>query len=212
MKDMTHAQELYTDVAVYYSNKVDPEGKRVRRLHYIDVDRSARPLMQKSYEQVEKWKHDEDIKSRFDLKLFKLATLFAINRKADVVMEEDIRSAMWLMEYLNRSTTLSGEKVTKTFGGQMEDKIIHAVKYYTGRDGYATIGKINNHVKPSKMGWDPADIRKRLEMLVDEGSLMLDPRQAARGPKKARYIHVESLDGRQLELVSDAGNKNRRSK
>ncbi|QSL99647.1 DNA primase [Gordonia phage Austin] len=212
MKDMTFAQELYTDVAVYYSNKVDPESKRVRRLHYIDVDRSARPLMQKSYEQVEKWKHDEDIKSRFDLKLFKLATLFAINRKADVVMEEDIRSAMWLMEYLNRSTTLSGEKITITQGGEMENKIVKAVEYWTKKSGYATDGKIKSFVNVNKMGWDPADIRKRLEMLVERGIIMIDPRQAARGPRSSRYIHVDSLDRQEIRLVSDSSNKSRRNK
>lgn len=212
MKDMSYCQELYTDVAVYYGNKVDPEGKGIRRLFHIEVDHAARPLMQQAYEQIEQWKSDEDIKSRFDLKLFKFATLFAINRKSDFVMKEDVESAMWLMEYINRSTTLSGEKTTIARGGEIEQLAIKAAIYWTKKNGYVTTGQMMGRINPDKHSWDPAEVRKRIEGLAEAGELLVDPRTAARGPKSVRYVYPGALSKADLKIVEQADSKKRKSK
>ncbi|ANA85776.1 DNA helicase [Gordonia phage Woes] len=212
MKDTDHCQELYTDIAAYYLGKVDPEGKGVRKLVYLDVHQSARDLMRQYYHTIEQWKHDDDIKSRFDLKLFKFATLFAVNRKADLVMREDIECAMWVMEYLNRSTTITGERTVVTQGGEIEDAITSAVSYYTARKGYATQGDINMKARVKKNGWDPADVWRRLDMLVERGEIVVAPSESRRGPKAARYVHPETARHKKYPTVTNITKNKKDSK
>ncbi|UVK61709.1 DNA helicase [Gordonia phage MrWormie] len=212
MKDTTHCQELYTDVAAFYLGKTDPDGKSVRKLFYIDVATSARPLMQKYYEIIDGWMDGDDLKSRFDLKLYKLATLFAINRRATQVIEEDIECAMWVMEYLNRATTLTGERTVVTVGGEIEEAIIAAVSYHTGYKGYATHGDINNRAKVKKNGWDPADVWRRLDMLVERGEIVVAPSESRRGPKSVRYVHPETARHKKYPTVTSITKNKKDSK
>ncbi|QDF16864.1 DNA helicase [Gordonia phage Teal] len=212
MKDTTHCQELYTDVAAFYLGKTDPDGKSVRKLFYIDVATSARPLMQKYYEIIDGWMDGDDLKSRFDLKLYKLATLFAINRRATQVIEEDIECAMWVMEYLNRATTLTGERTVITVGGEIEEAIIAAVSYHTGYKGYATQGDINNRAKVKKNGWDPADVWRRLDMLVERGEIVVAPSESRRGPKSVRYVHPETARHKKYPTVTSITKNKKDSK
>ncbi|QBP31780.1 hypothetical protein SEA_NIMI13_2 [Gordonia phage Nimi13] len=212
MKDTTHCQELYTDVAAFYLGKTDPDGKSVRKLFYIDVATSARPLMQKYYEIIDGWMDGDDLKSRFDLKLYKLATLFAINRRATQVIEEDIECAMWVMEYLNRATTLTGERTVVTVGGEIEEAIIAAVSYHTGYKGYATHGDINNRAKVKKNGWDPADVWRRLDMLVERGEIVVAPSESRRGPKSVRYVHPETARHKKYPTVTNITKNKKDSK
>lgn len=201
IKDITRAQELYTDLVVYYAGKTDPDSKGVRKLFVIDVDRSARDAMKRSYRYVEELKEDQDIKSRFDLKLFKLATLFAINRKADLVMQEDVEAAHWLMEYLNRSSTLTAEKVAQVEGNAMDDAILKWSLYWTEKQGYVTRGKIDNKIDVKKNGWDNAVVSKRIEALIDSGYLLVDPRSGKRGPASRRLVHPDGISRADLKVI-----------
>lgn len=209
--DTDHCQDLYTDLVVYYKNKVDPEGK-TRKIVHIPFDKSVYDYIHECYLKIEDWKRGSDIKSRFDLKFLKLCLLFTINRKADVVMREDIDSAMWVMEYLNRAANLSAQKIVVTHGGEIEEKLIHIVTLFTkGKKGYATSGDINDRIKRGNHPWDPAEVHKRLESLIDRGEIVIDPRTAARGPKSQRYIVPSALGAADLKIVQQA-EKKRRSK
>lgn len=205
MKDMDYCTELYTDLAVYYLNKVDPERKGVRNLFVIEVEPESRSYMKQCHDEVERWGMGDDAKNRFDLKLFKLSALFAVNRKADLIIREDIDCAMWIMEYLNRSTTLTGERATTVQGGEIEELALKAAKYWTEKRGYVTMGNMTARVDAKRHGWDPAEVFRRIEMLVDRGELVVDPDdKAARGPKATRYIHADAATARQLRSKSQA--------
>lgn len=187
LKDTDYCQELYTDVAVYYMNKVDPGEKNTRKLFIIEVEAEARDEMRKAYQQVEGWKTGDDLKSRFDLKLFKLATLFCINRKADKVIREDVRSALWVMEYLNRSTTITGEKTVTTEGNEMEDSIVRAIIATTDSGTPASDGKIWSRATGKRKGWDREAFSKKLISMEERGILISRMHQGKRGPKTKVY-------------------------
>ncbi|QDF18219.1 DNA helicase [Gordonia phage Chelms] len=197
MKNTDHCQELYTDVAAYYMGKVDPQGKSVRKLFYLDVDYSARDLMRQCYQVVEVWKQGDDLKSRFDLKLYKLSTLFAVNRRADKVMAEDIKSAMWVMEYLNRATTVTGEKTILTLGNEIDDALKKVIRAFTESKGYVTFGTIQDKLKTR--GWDSVEISRRLESLIERGDVQSAMGANTRGPKKPRYFDPEVAAMKQLK-------------
>ncbi|QAY16828.1 hypothetical protein SEA_EXIGUO_4 [Gordonia phage Exiguo] len=197
MKNTSHCQELYTDVAAYYMGKVDPQGKSVRKLVFLDVDHSARDLMRQCYQVVETWKIGDDLKSRFDLKLYKLSTLFAVNRRADKVMSEDITSAMWVMEYLNRATTVTGEKTILTLGNEIDEALKKVIKTFTESKGYVTFGTIQDKLKTR--GWDSVEIGRRLESLIERGEVQSAMGANTRGPKKPRYFDPEVAAMRQLK-------------
>ena len=184
LKDTDRCKELYTDVAVYYMNKVDPESKNIRKLFVIEVHPEAREEMRNAYVQVEQWKDGDDIKSRFDLKLFKLATLFAINRKADQVITEDVRAALWVMEFLNRSATLTGEKVVSHESNEMEEAIVRIIQKI---ERPPSEGVVWNRLKGKAKGWDRSDFRKKIEELENQGILLSKIHQGKRGPKTKVY-------------------------
>lgn len=212
MRDPDHCMELYTEVVSYYARKVDPEGK-ARRLVFIPFDRSVHAYTQEMYDKhISKWKRGSDIKSRFDLKFYKLCVLFAINRRADAVMQEDAENAMWIMEFLNRTTNMSAEKIVVTHGGEIEDKLIQIITSFTkGKKGYATAGDIKDRIKKGNHPWDPAEVSKRLDRLVEVGDVVIDPRTAVKGKRTERYIVPSALGAAGLKVVQQA-EKQRRSK
>ena len=187
LKDTDFCQELYTDVAAHYMRLISPEGKNVRKLYVIKVHDEARDEMRKAYRIVEQWKIDTDIKSRFDLKLFKLATLFAINRKASEVVKEDIQSAMWVMEYLNRSTTMTNDRVVTTEGNDMQDAIMTAISAMVASGQPASEGKIWSRTRGKSKGWDRMEFVKRLNFLEENGNLISSTSTGSRGPKSKIY-------------------------
>lgn len=179
-KDMDHCKELYTDLAAYYMRKVDPQGKGVRQLFVIDVHESAKDHMRKAFYKVEKWKLEDDAKNRFDLKLFKLSTLFAVNRKADFVMHEDIDCALWIMEFLNRAADFVSGKLVSTVGNEIDDAVLKIGATLTEKDGKFQLGTLRNRVKPPRRGWDSKKYDERVEYLIESGAIIEIP-QAKRG-------------------------------
>ena len=193
MKDTDHCQDLYTDVAVYYMNKTEQNGKTVRKLFYINVHDDARDEMRAAAATIERWQRGEDIKSRFDLKLFKIATLFAINRRADFVMKEDIKAAMWVMEYLNRSTTMTGEKVVSTEGNEMEAAILAGISATVASGRTSSEAVVWNRTRGSSKGWDRSAFVKKLNELEERGEIISMMSQGKRGKKTKIYtVHGQA--------------------
>ena len=209
MGDLSRAKELYAEVRTFYDPKSMVDGGK-RELYFIRYHSAAKDYYLKHvHSKVMDMRESGDIKSRFDLKVHKLATLFAINRRADLIMKEDVDNAFWVLEYLNRASTLSQQKVVSTEANEIDKALISCIETWTklepkkkgDKGGYATWSMIKNSLKPETKGWDSKYILSRLQMLLDVGDVVELPATAARGRKVPRYAHADSLGAATLKAV-----------
>ncbi|UTN91164.1 DNA binding protein [Gordonia phage PokyPuppy] len=185
--NLSYAQELYVDIAKKYLNGAD---QAKRNLIVIPFNDECEDEFDRINYKMQKLKLTSDAKSRFDLKFRKFCLLFAINSGRTEVMLEDLRSAEWIMDYLDRTTSMTAEKTVTSEGNEMEDGILAAaagaIEYKD--KGYATEGDLWMRSSGKKKGWDKDAFRRKVEKLVEFGELVVDPRTAARGPKGHRYV------------------------
>ncbi|AUE22120.1 helicase [Gordonia phage BirksAndSocks] len=206
--NLSYAQELYVDIAQKYLNGCDQEK---RHLTVIPFNDECEDEFDRINYKMQKLKLTSDAKSRFDLKFRKFCLLFAINSGRTEIMLEDVRSAEWIMEFLDRTTSMTAEKTVTSEGNEMEDAILVAAAgaiAYKDK-GYATGGDLWLRSSGKKKGWDQDVFRRKVEKLVEYGELVVDPRTAARGPKGHRYVLPGSPA---LKVVQNKNNKSKGSK
>lgn len=177
--DLTYCGELFNEVALYYDNLMDRDN---RSFFFIEVDSSAKELMRQSYQKASKWKFEEDIKSRFDLFLYKLSLLFAMNRRALAIMSEDINAAMWVLEYLNRSASLTAQKTSGLVTDEMEEGIKKAIiLIFNENKRRATRDAICSRMGANRKGWSKEDVDNKIFKLLRAGIIIEDPKPAKAG-------------------------------
>lgn len=212
MGNLDHARELYADVFVNYLRKVDPEDKGARNLYKLPLDENAYDLFNEINYRMQKLEKSDDIKSRFALKFRKMALLFAINSMRDSITTEDLRAAEWIMEFLDRTANLAANKTMTTEGIEVEDKIISAVLSETKSKGYATFGRVYQVIRGEKRGWEKQYVQKYIDHAIERGDILIDPRQASRGPKTTRYVVAAALSAAELKVVNQQSNTTRQGR
>lgn len=195
-KSMEKTFEAYNDVFAFYEKIRAPQGAFERReIHEVQLSESAKPFYNECYIKMQKLKASDDIRSRFDLKLAKYSLLFALNSQHEEILEEDVRHAMWVMEYLTRTTRMTSEKASENTEIVIDKEVLKAVRYhYAHKAGYATEGVVYHHVNAPKNGWQKTLITKSLETLVRAGDIEARESNAARGRKTTRYYALPAED------------------
>lgn len=188
VEDVTRATVLYTKIYSHYLGRRDPSDPR--QIIEITLDPACQDRINELWARMQDLKASDDIKSRFDLKLFKFCTLFAINRCSDVIEMVDIDCAEWIMEYLNRSTSLVGGQTTVTETILVDECVVTAVKSLTKSKGFATASQVYNFIKGNKRGWHKERVVKSIEVLMSTGEVVVDPGAARKGPRAERYVYV----------------------
>ncbi|QRI45590.1 DNA binding protein [Gordonia phage RoyalG] len=206
--NLDFAQQLYSDIAQKYLNGCD---QAKRDLVVIPFNDECEDEFDRINYKMQKLKLTTDAKSRFDLKFRKMCLLFAINSGRTEIMLPDVHAAEWIMEYLDRTTSMTAEKTVTSEGNEMEDGILTAAAGAIAfKDkGYATEGDIWLRSGGKRKGWDRDAFNRKLERLIDRGELVVDPRTAARGPKGHRYVLPGSPS---LKVVPNNKNKGKGSK
>ncbi|AKJ71901.1 putative primase [Tsukamurella phage TIN4] len=189
--NLNHAAALYGDLATKYLNGGDQEKRDLVYIHFA-------PECEKEFNRInvkmQKLKATSDVKSRFDLKFRKYCLLFALNADRDQIIPADLRAAEWIMEYLDRTATMTNAKTVNTEGNEMEEGILRAIakaSAYQGK-GYATMGQIWLRSQGARKGWDKDALVKRVERLIDRGDVAVDPKTASRGPSSQRFLLPQS--------------------
>ena len=88
------------------------------------------------------------------------------------------------MEFLNRSATLTGEKVVSRESNEMEEAIVRIIQKI---ERPPSEGVVWNRLKGKANGWDRDDFRKKIEVLENQGVLLSKIHQGKRGPKTKVY-------------------------
>lgn len=185
--NLTYARELYGDLATKYLNGGDQEKRELIHIHFADECESEFNRIDTKMQEL---KSTSDVKSRFDLKFRKYCLLFALNSDRDQIIPEDLRAAEWIMEYLDRTATMTNVKTVNTEGNEMEEAILRAVASSMAHQGkgFATMGQIWSRSSGARKGWDKDNFNKKLERLIERGEIIIDPNTSSRGPKSQRYL------------------------
>jgi len=145
----------------------------------------------KDWEPKVKAKQVGDMLARIDLTMKKLALLFAINDKSNVITSEHMEWAMKLRPYLLATYAYVDRKVTQSVVSEMEQDILDFIKREQAK---GTKWVTPSRIKNRKKKYDSDQIIRCLETLEKLGVLqsMKNPPSNGRPIKGIAYIPAES--------------------
>lgn len=205
--DVSYAQELYGNIAKKYLNGLDQGNRKLVKIGLADDCKDEFDAIDL---EMQRRKQTHNSKSRFDLKFQKYCLLFAINAGRDEIISEDLHSAKWIMDFLERTTNFAANKTVTSEGNEMEDSILRAVATVVKTKGYATEADIKNRSRAVSKGWDMTKFYKKIEELAERGELVADPRTASRGPKTKRWtLHKDKVQELQAQAQNEQTGKSK---
>lgn len=158
---------------------------------YLRLTENALKIWQDFFDNVlEPWveaRESTDMVERFDLLFKKLALLFAINDRADVVGETHMRNALGLFEYLGGAVGRFEEEASVTEDSQLMEKILQQVERLTAKGANQPTAR-NIGLSLSKKYCTPEQLRKMLSNMVQLG--YIEELAIPAGPKGGRPTKV----------------------